>query len=331
MMTISSLKGGVACAALVLSLLLLGTAALAAPSKYLLLSFVESGGQVSVASLKVIEDTPFYEGVFIRSEPLPESGYSARLSDSSGKALLTASISPGVSNPLPFSPDVYRIEILFNSRQATSQRIEFCDRDDACEPCGNPGPDGSCRLVENSLTCADCQRGGADGVCDLFKDGVCDPDCNGLDSDCEGCTSAACLSRDDEPSYTSCVADFDGEICQAGVECSGRLVYADDSGSLCCVGGICIYEREPPQCDSLGGTFCWADEWCTGGVMRADPTGYTCCIGGTCVPLQNASGKEEPAEAIGQVFSGRRGIVLLIVGEMVLLIALVALIRRGRR
>lgn len=331
MMGASPLRSCAAGAAVLIALLLLGPAATAAPSKYLIVSFTASGSQVSLASLKVVEDTPFYEGIFISSEPLPESGYSARLSDSSGKALFTASVSPGVGNPLPFSPEAVRIEVLFKGEQATSQRIEFCDRDGACEPCGNQGPDGSCRLVENALTCADCQRGGADGMCDLFKDGVCDPDCDSLDSDCPGCASRACLSRDDERTFTSCAGDLGGEVCRAGVGCTGRFAYADDAGSLCCVGGICIYEREPPQCESLGGRFCWADEWCTGGVMRPDPTGYTCCIGGECVPLKNASGKANAPSGVAQVFSGKRGFVLLIAGEMALLVALVALIRRGRR
>ncbi len=316
----------------IVSLLMLVQPVLAGQN-YLILSFDAQASDVSSISLQVIEQTEYHSGYFIKSEPPVDDDYTWRLSGSDGTILFQAKAYAGINNLAAYDARYARLELMEDGQVVHSQRIDFCDADGSCEPCGSQGPDGACRLFENSLTCSDCPSGSSDNYCDLFRDGVCDPDCNSADADCKGCTAATCYYRDTVVESVSCESDLYGEICEPGIPCTGKFVYADDSGSRCCVEGVCDHPPTQPSCAINGGVLCPPESSCTGEITFYHHTGYGCCIGGLC-------GDEEPPGPIIPVpgdglltkLGDKLGVVVLVFLEILLIIVIIiAVIRRHRR
>lgn len=326
----------------VLVLLLVQPVLSSAPEKYLVLNFGTDGTKPIGITPRVVEGTEFYTGVFLRSEAPEERGFSWRLSDADGNILSEQTAYTSLNNVALFSPEAARLEILSEGEVVHSQRLSFCDSDGECEPCGEVGPDGACRLIENPLTCADCPSGGEDDYCDLYNDSVCDPDCKGFDADCPDCLPGKCFYRDLGVERLSCVDDLGGETCQPRVGCTGRFAYADDSGSLCCVDGNCITTGPPPPvrewCSSLGGVVCPAGTRCGGEEYMPEYGEIVCCISGGCIPVEAQQKTEELEEGPSWIKPLPEEIVespyflgILILIELLLLVVLIIMVRRRRK
>lgn len=321
-------------ALLLILLALFSQAGLAAvPQAYLFLQFDATAGGVSRVIVQMAEETIANDYLFLRSVPPEDLGYTWRLKGTGGILLSDQAVYPDIWNNVLFNPSVSSFEILKDGVVVHSQHLSFCDNDGVCEPCGERGPDNACRLVESMLICADCPSGGDDGYCDLFEDGICDPDCYGKDMDCEGCTPDECYYHDSDIQPLLCVEDLGGEVCQPGVGCTGRFVYADDSGTRCCVGGVCEHALSiPPSCSNLGGVVCMSEELCRGAVVHRHHTGSVCCVGGECSAEEIVEDEGIELPTISQeVLESKTFIVMLVILEILLLVLIVIMLKKGRK
>jgi len=203
-----------------------------AENRYISLSFITGSASYS---LSVIEDNLFYTKDLFQGIKPSQADYQVSFLDSTGSILSSALVYLAENNYYPFNSQISRIRLEKNGALVSEKQVSFCNLDGVCESCSGAG----CTLVESSLSCADCPTGGSDNACDLVNDGICDPDCEGKDRDCPGCTGD-CWYRDSTMQTTSCASDKKGIGCKAGQLCTGKYVYADDTGSLCCTGGKCL-------------------------------------------------------------------------------------------
>lgn len=197
---------------------------------YIYLDLDQSGD----IELSVIDDTLYYKNSFFRGLSPETGGFSIAFLDIDNNMLLEGKAYPSENNLFPFDTRIALLKVSSMGQFLYERQISFCNLDGICEPCN--GKD--CSLIENSLTCADCPSGGNDYFCDLVNDGICDPDCNNKDADCPTCTE--CWYRDTTIPSISCAADKGGVACMPGQLCTGDYVYADDTGSLCCIDGECM-------------------------------------------------------------------------------------------
>jgi hypothetical protein len=197
---------------------------------------IDSNGQIIYS---VIENTLYYQGLFFVGQLPPDNNYTLQIFDSKSQKIKESGIYPYTNNNIDFDGASSRFVILNNHKQIFTRDISFCNTDGKCDPCQS----SECTLMENSLTCSDCPSGGQDYYCDLAKDGICDPDCNNRDADCPECGSA-CWYTDSTLNLTTCRKTFSGEACLPGKQCTGKFVYADDSGSLCCTRGECVDDTQ---------------------------------------------------------------------------------------
>lgn len=305
----------------------------AVPRAYLFLQFDATAGDVSGVAVQVAEDTVANDYLFLRSVPPEDLGYTWRVKGTGGAVLAEEAVYPDIWNNVPLDSGVSSFEILNGGVVVHSQYLSFCDEDGTCEPCGERGPDNACRLVESMLLCADCPSGGSDNYCDLFEDGICDPDCYGKDLDCEGCTPDECYYRDSVVEPLLCAEDLGGEVCQPGVGCTGGFVYADDSGTRCCVGGVCDHPQSyPPSCSKVGGVVCLGEELCRGVVVYRHHTGSVCCVGGKCSAEGDVEEGGIQLPTIPEdVLESKMFIAMLILLEALLLILIVVVLKKRRK
>ena len=217
-----------------------------------------------------------------------------------------------------------RLVIYDGNNEVLSRNINFCNNNNACEPC----LDENCTKAESVLTCGDCATGSDDNYCDLYNDGVCDADCYGADGDCRQCGSS-CYYRDDENVYTTCSGIYNGNICEPGEGCTGAWGYANDSGFSCCMQGTCVkpeagdYEIEGKSCSDFSWTECTAAESCKGEEIYLEHNGATCCQG-TC------SEKSQLLPDIN-IDAGEKGPVLTLIAAAVLAAILIVLFTRKKK
>ncbi len=327
-------RSGAALVLLAILLALFSQASLAAvPQAYLFLQFDATAGGVSGVTVQMAEDTVANDYFFLVSVPPEDLGYVWRVKDAEGAVLAGETVYPDIWNNVLLDSSISSFEILKNGVVVHSQYLSFCDNDGTCEPCAERGPDNVCRLVESMLICADCPSGGNDGYCDLFEDGICDPDCNGKDRDCEGCTSDECYYHDSEVQPLLCAEDLGGEVCQPGIVCTGRYVYADDSGTLCCVDGVCSHGLSlPPSCSNLGCDVCLGEELCRGAVVSRHHTGSVCCVGGECSAEGDIEDGGIKLPTISQeVLESKTFIAMLVFLEVLLLVVIIIILKKKRK
>ena len=327
-------RSGAALVLLAILLALFSQAGLAAvPQAYLFLQFDATPGGVSGVTVQMAEETVANDHLFLVSVPPEDRGYVWRVKDAEGAVLAGQSAYPDIWNNVLLDSSISSFEILKDGVVVHSQRLSFCDNDGTCEPCAERGPDNACRLVESMLICADCPSGGNDGYCDLFQDGICDPDCHNKDMDCEGCTPDECYYHDSDVLPLLCVEDLGGEVCQPGIVCTGRSVYADDSGTSCCVDGVCSHGLSlPPSCSNLGGEICLGEDLCRGAVVSRHHTGSVCCVGGGCSAEKiREEGRITLPTISPEVLESKTFIATLVILEVLLLVVIVIMLKKGRK
>ncbi len=153
-----------------------------------------------------------------------------------------------------FDEKIRTIKIYENSNLIITKEVNFCNRNNKCEPC-NYGRDNknnskleSCTNFETSLTCPnDCDTGSDDNYCDLAKDGICDLDCEGHDMDCGSCSDPESdkVCYYDTQEYI-CMYEYKGVSCNHGQKCAqedANSVVTMNDGTLCCVDSYCISEN----------------------------------------------------------------------------------------
>lgn len=224
-------------------LILLSLSSIVYAETYLYLKFSQTG-DVKLQNIFTIENTFWNDHYFYSGIPTPGT-HNLQILDKEGQILYEKDIDPPVNNPILFNNEFSHIILSKDNNVVLERYITFCNNNGLCEPCESE----SCEIAESVLTCSDCVTGSKDNYCDLYEDNICDPDCDNEDIDCDTCIY--CLDREQKLTLTSCEETFNGEICRTDQSCTGEFIYADNSGSMCCVSGECSgKEREEPYQES---------------------------------------------------------------------------------